>query len=183
MDIKRALVLIANGSEEIEAVTSIDVLRRAEIEVTVAGLSDSVKCSRDVVIHPDCPVQHIKNIFYDAVILPGGLKGAEAMCRSDDVREILNMHHKAGNIIGAICAAPLVLQAHNIAKGKRVTSYPSVQRKLDVDYAYSTKRVVRDANIITSRGPGTSFEFALEIVAALKGAVFVQKLNDEMLLL
>ncbi|XP_066914762.1 protein dj-1beta-like [Clytia hemisphaerica] len=182
MVVKRALVLIADGSEEIEAVTSIDVLRRADIDVTVAGLSDSVKCSRDVVISPDCPIQHVKNLFYDAVILPGGLKGAEAMCRSDDVKQILNMHHKAGNIIGAICAAPLVLQAHNIAKGKRVTSYPSVQRKLDIDYAYSTKRVVRDGNIITSRGPGTSFEFALEIVDALKGAACVHQLKSDMLL-
>ncbi|KAJ7379714.1 Protein deglycase DJ-1zDJ-1 [Desmophyllum pertusum] len=107
-------------------------------------------------------------VHYDAVILPGGLGGSNNLAKSSKVKEILQEQEKSGRIIGAICAAPTALHAHGIAKGKTVTSHPSVKDKLD-GYTYSEERVVRDGNLITSRGPGTAFEFGIELVRAVRG--------------
>ena len=179
---KRALLLLADDAEEMEAVISIDVMRRAKIDVTVAGLSlENVNCSRGVVIKPDKSVLDVKDQIFDIVVLPGGLGGSKKLAESAEVKEILSNHNKVGNYIAAICAAPTALAAHDIAKGKRITSYPSLQSQLEKDYAYSDKRVVQDGNIITSRGPGTAFEFALTIVGCLTNQQIVEQLKQEML--
>ncbi|XP_066920139.1 protein dj-1beta-like [Clytia hemisphaerica] len=180
---KSALVLIADGSEEMEGIISIDVLRRANVNVTVASVmrSDIVTCSRNVIVKADTNLQSVKDKLFDVVVLPGGLGGANQFAKNSTVGEVLQSHQTAGNFIAAICAAPTVLQAHGIAKGKRITSYPSVREKLEGDYVYSEDRVLRDGNIITSRSPGTAFEFAFEIVNALFGADCVKKLSEEML--
>lgn len=181
---KTALVLLADGAEEMEAVICIDVLRRAKVDVTVVGLdSNVVKCSRDVQIKPDRTIKEVKDNIHDVVVLPGGGKGAKNLAASEDVKHVLKLHHQAGNLIAAICAAPTVLAAHDIAKGKRITSYPAFRNQLERDYAYSENRVVKDGNIITSRGPGTAFEFALEIVTSLRGRETSQTISEEMLCL
>ncbi|CAH1772443.1 unnamed protein product [Owenia fusiformis] len=168
-----ALVILAEGAEEMETIIAVDVMRRGEINVTLAGLSgvDPVKCSRGVVIVPDTSLEKALagGTTYNVVVLPGGNGGAKAMAESEKVKEILQNQEKAGRTIAAVCAAPIVLAKHDIAKGSSVTSHPAVKDTLVKDYKYSEERVVKDGNIITSRGPGTSFEFALKIVETLQG--------------
>lgn len=170
---KTALILVADGSEEMETVTPIDVLRRAGVTVTVAGLESSkaVICSRQVGLVPDASldVAISDNKTYDIVILPGGLKGAEAFCESKSLGELLKSQESSGRHIASICAAPTALKSHGIFTGKQLTSYPSVKEKLADTYEYLEDRVVIDGKLITSRGPGTAVEFALAIVTALVG--------------
>merc|ERR1719481_797622 len=155
-----------------EAVITIDILRRGEVEVTVAGLAGAgeVKCSRDVVIKPDKALADALAKDYDAVVIPGGLKGSQLIGASDVVKTLLQKQEKNGKYIAAICAGPTALMSHGIFKGKKLTSYPAFEEKLAAGgYTYSQDRVVTDGKLITSRGPGTAFEFGLAIVTALNG--------------
>ncbi|XP_057305373.1 protein dj-1beta-like [Hydractinia symbiolongicarpus] len=192
MATKTALVLLASGAEEMEAVIAIDILRRAKIDVIVAGLDkDTVTCSRDVKIVPDRCLKDLTEQTFDVVVLPGGVEVQRCWQRyfkhianflySIEVKTLVEQQNKAGNFIAAICAAPTALAAHGICKGKRVTSYPTFKEKFH-DYQYSEERVVRDENLITSRGPGTAFEFALTIVDVLQGSSTVKQLSEQMLL-
>ncbi|KAI9103305.1 Dj-1 activation By catechol quinone modification [Phlyctochytrium arcticum] len=172
----KVLVVVADGSEEIEAVVPIDILRRANISVTVAGLKSSqpVTCSRNVVLVPDLALSDINEEF-DMIVLPGGLAGAEAFASSKELHSILKSFESKERYIAAICAAPIALLAAEIGKGSRLTSHPSVQNRLEkgrwdcLDYTYQDERVVKDGKLITSRGPGTAFEFAFMIVETLCG--------------
>ncbi|XP_050466845.1 protein dj-1beta-like [Cataglyphis hispanica] len=167
---KTAILLIANGTEEMEAVITVDVLRRAGIVVTIAGLSDGscVKCSRDVKICTDANfVDATKNQKYDAVILPGGLGGSKTFASSAEVGKLLQEQEKENRLIAAICAAPTALKAHGIGKGKQITSYPAMKNDLINEYKYLEDKVVTDGNLITSRGPATAFAFGLAIVEKL----------------
>jgi protein DJ-1 len=183
---KTALLLLAEGAEEMETVISADVLRRGGVEVTIAGLAGSgpVKCSRQVVIVPDKSLDDAKQKgLYDAVVIPGGLKGAENLAASNKVAEILREHEKAGKLISAICAGPTVLKAHGIAAGKRVTSFPGKKEDMVAGgYQYVEERVVIDGTTITSRGPGTTFEFGLALVEYLHGKEKGDSLIQPMLL-
>lgn len=181
------LVILAEGAEEMETVISVDVLRRASAKVTVAGLSGNgeVTCSRQVVIKPDCSLEEaLKQRPFKAVLLPGGLKGAEHLASSELVGRILKEQEDQGRIIAAICAAPTALKKHGIGKGKKITSYPSTKSVMDADsiYQYLEDRVVVDGNIITSRGPGTAFEFALTVAKQLGLGDKVPELKKGMLL-
>ncbi|KAL6443820.1 hypothetical protein ACFW04_001702 [Cataglyphis niger] len=167
---KTAILLIANGTEEMEAVITVDVLRRAGIVVTIAGLSDGscVKCSRDVKICTDANfADATKNQKYDAVILPGGLGGSKTFASSAEVGKLLQEQEKENRLIAAICAAPTALKAHGIGKGKQITSYPAMKNDLINEYEYLEDKVVTDGNLITSRGPATAFAFGLAIVEKL----------------
>ncbi len=166
-----AVVLLAQGSEEIEAVISIDVLRRAGIEVTVAGVDGAapVRCSRDVVISPDVALDDLDGEF-DVVVLPGGAEGARRLAESPKVGELLRRHEESGRFVAAICAAPIALKAHKVFEHRKLTSHPSVREMLQGWGEYSDHPVVADGNLITSRGPGTAFPFALRIVGILTGA-------------
>lgn len=168
---KTALVLVAQGSEEMEAVITIDVLRRGGIDVTVASISDNdvVKCSRGVNIKADAKLSAIIGNNYDAVVLPGGLDGSKAFQASNLVGEVLRRQEKEGRLVAAICAAPTALKTHGIGSGKKLTSYPNFKEELSQGYTYSEDRVVEDGKLITSRGPGTAFEFALALVNHLVG--------------
>lgn len=166
-----ALVLLTQGSEEMEAVISIDVLRRGGIEVTVAGIDgdEPVRCSRGVVITPDVALDAVQGDF-DIVVLPGGAEGAQRLAQSAQVGEILRKQEKSGRRVGAICAAPIALQAHGVFQHHRLTSHPSVKELIRDWGEYSEHSVVADRNLITSRGPGTAFAFALRIVGTLTDA-------------
>ncbi|XP_003400744.3 protein dj-1beta-like [Bombus affinis] len=166
---KSALLLIADGSEEMEAVITTDVLRRAGVDVTIAGLTESscVKCSRDVKICVDAKLQDAVNQKYDVVILPGGLGGSKAFADSAEVGKLLQQQEQENRLIAAICAAPTALKAHGIAKGKQVTSYPAMKDQLTDYYKYLEDKVVTDGNLITSRGPATAFAFGLVIAEKL----------------
>ncbi|KAL7750448.1 hypothetical protein RI367_004222 [Sorochytrium milnesiophthora] len=191
-----ALVLVADGSEEMEAVITIDVLRRAEFHVTVAGLASAgaVKCSRDVKVVPDVSLAEVKDKQFNVVVLPGGLGGAKAFKDSTDVQQLLRRQASAstsgGSHCALICAAPIILPVINIFPGATVTSHPSVRDQVlqsPATYKYSEERVVvagtSDANrLITSRGPGTAFEFALKLVEVVCGSDRVTKVSEPMLL-
>lgn len=182
---KSALLILAEGAEEIEASVVADILRRAGIDVTIGGLTGDtpVRCSREVWIKPDDALNNLKDKTYDAVILPGGLQGAKTLAQSVVVRDILMKHEKENKILAAICAGPTVFAANGIAKGKTLTSYPSVQQEIvGAGYNYSQSRVQVDGNVITSRGPGTSFEFALALIRQLKDNDAADKVKEQMLI-
>ncbi|XP_075929023.1 Parkinson disease protein 7 [Petromyzon marinus] len=175
MAAKRALVILAKGAEEMETVIPTDVLRRAGIKVTLAGLAgpEPVQCSRDVVICPDTSLEKaMAEGPYDVVVLPGGNLGAQNLAESAAVKLVLQAQMDRKGLIAAICAGPTALKAHGIAFGSKVTTHPLAKDKMmeGGHYVYSEARVERDGNVITSRGPGTSFEFALFIVEALLSA-------------
>jgi len=180
---KTALCLLADGAEEMEAVITVDILRRAEVNVTVSSITDKecVKCSRDVKICADAKISDVADKKYDVVILPGGV-GWKLLAESSKVGEILKAHEKDGKIIAAICAAPCVLKAHDIAKGKKITSYPSVKKNVEGDYNYiEDEIVVTDGNLITSKGPATAYAFGLAIAEKLVGKEKAKSVADGML--
>ncbi len=166
-----ALVPLAQGCEELEAVTIIDLLRRAGIEVVTAGLDDRpVKASRGVTLIPDTTLDAITSQAFDMVILPGGLPGADYLDQDPRIREQLSRVIEGGGYAAAICAAPKVLANAGMLAGKQATSYPGVLDRMDLPQVeVDLKPVVRDGQIITSRGPGTAMDFALELIELLAG--------------
>lgn len=184
---KKALVILAAGAEEMETVISTDVLRRAKINVTVAGLdsAEPVECSRKVKIVPDMSLDDaLQGGPYDVVVLPGGWGGAKRLSESEKVKKVLQKQETEGRFVAAVCAAPTALLSHGVAQGKQVTSHPGVKQKMEESgsYVYTEARVCRDGRVITSRGPGTCFEFALAIVDALLGAEVVKEVSEPMML-
>lgn len=155
--------------------------------MTVAGLEDrtgDVLCSRNVVIKSEKTVKECKDKQYDAVVLPGGLGGSKAMSSCSIVGEICRKQFESGRILAAICAAPTALQAHKIAFGKSITSYPSFKDQLAKDYKYVIgQKVVQDGKLITSQGPGTAFDFALKIAKELTGGDKAEEVAKGLLLL
>ncbi len=173
----RVLVPLAPGFEEIEAVTIIDILRRADVEVTVAGTIDGpIVGSRRVPIVPDATLdavmdaslQHDARAAFDMVVLPGGGEGTANLRRDPRIASLVKRQADRGGYLAAICAAPTVLADAGLLAHKRVTSYPSYQSQL-VAGEYRTDRVVVDGRLITSRSPGTALEFALTLVEVLAG--------------
>lgn len=167
---KKAVIILAEGFEEMEAVIPIDLLRRSGVEVTVAGLNDLiVKGSRGIMIQTDCLLEaHAEHA--DALILPGGGKGAENLAMSEKVKKIILEMHSQGRIIAAICASPsVVLSPLGILSQKKATCFPECAELFEKDISYCDKSVVVDGNIITSKAAGTAFEFALTLVRALLG--------------
>ena len=165
------LVPLAQGCEELEAVTVIDLLRRAGIDVTTAGLDEQpVHASRGCVLLPDTSLDQALQRDYDMVVLPGGLPGADHLDNDARVHELLKSMADAGQYTAAICAAPRVLANAGLLQGKRATSYPGAFAPESVPgLEYSEQAVVSDGRVITSRGPGTAMDFALELIEALVG--------------
>lgn len=165
----RTLLILAEGFEEIEAVTPIDVLRRCGVEVVTAGLGGySVGGAHGITIKADRLLGEIGGETFDAVILPGG-PGTRKLRENHDVIEIIRHHEKEGRLIGAICAAPTVLAAAGILKGRRAACFPACEDDLD-GAELVREPVVEDGGIITSRGAGTALPFALAIATRLVGA-------------
>lgn len=181
---KKVLVVLAEGFEEIEAVTPIDVLRRAGFEVTIAavGSSKSVKGSHGIRLEADLLLKDIKETP-DAVVMHGGIPGAENLAKSKEFTELLSKMKKEGRLIAAICAAPaLVLAPAGILEGKKATCYPGYEKELIAGKAiFSPERVVVDGHVITSRGPGSALEFSLEIVRSLADDKTADKLAKALL--
>ncbi|MCB1857462.1 MAG: DJ-1/PfpI family protein [Gammaproteobacteria bacterium] len=168
----RALVPLATGCEELEAVTIIDLLRRAGVEVVTAGLAAGpVTASRGVRLLPDRLLDEVLEEEFDIVILPGGQPGADNLVRDPRVTALLQRMNEAGRYTAAICAAPKVLASAGILDGHRATGYPGVlDQVIAPNMEISTEPVVRDGHVITSRGPGTAMEFALELIEILRGS-------------
>lgn len=167
----RVLVPLAEGCEELEAVTVIDLLRRAGIEVVTAGLAAGpVRASRGVVLLPDTTLDAIADEDFDMVVLPGGLAGADHLDGDARIQRILRRTAQAGRYTAAICAAPKVLATAGVLDGKRATGYPGVLERLSLPKTeLLAQPVVTDGRVITSRGPGTAMDFALELIERLLG--------------
>lgn len=167
---KTALILLATGFEETEAVTIIDVLRRANVVVTSASLGEPlVEGAHAIKVMADTVLAKVKDRLFDVVILPGGMGGTNKLLASDEVAGLLQGHAQQGRIVSAICAAPLVIEKAGLLTGKRATIYPGLGDKLVSAVEVSADSVVEDGKVITSKGPATAMEFALHLVALLVG--------------
>jgi len=163
---KKVLVAIADGTEELEAVTIIDVLRRAEADVTVASVGDiQITASRGVKLVADAVISDCVGSVYDLIVLPGGMPGAEHLRDSKELTEMLKEQAASGRLYAAICASPaVVLKPHGLLGNKKATCYPSLLSELDNP---EQAKVVVDGNCITSQGPGTALEFSLKLIELL----------------
>ena len=168
---KTVLVPLAQGCEELEAVTIIDVLRRGGLEVVTAGLDGQpVKAAHGVTIIPDTNLDDALKNDYDAVILPGGLPGTDHLDGDSRIHELVRKMADSGKFVGAICAAPKVLGNAGLLQGKKATSYPGVLDKMDLPgVTYTGSPLERDGKILTSRGPGTAMDFSLAVIETLLG--------------
>ncbi len=180
--LKNALIILAEGFEEIEATTVIDVLRRASISVTVCGLRGIlVTGSRGIKVQADIELEAFNDDF-DALILPGGSKGAQNLSESQRLQSLIKKADQEGKIIAAICAAPAVVLAPlGILDGKTATCFPGMEDDFSDKTKFSRENVVLDGNLITSRGPGTAIEFALKVVERLIGPDIVKDLRKKLL--
>ena len=165
------LVPLAQSCEELEAVTIIDLLRRAGIDVTTAGLDDQpVRASRGVVLIPDTTLDEALKNDYDMVVLPGGLPGADYLDKDSRIQTLIKKMARSEKFVAAICAAPKVLASAGLLDGKRATAYPGTLEKLNLsNTTITTDVIIKDNNIITSRGPGTAMDFALSLIGTLVG--------------
>lgn len=164
----KVLIPLAEGFEEMEAVTVVDILRRAGWEVVTAGFSEGpVAASRGVLLQPDALWSDVRDKDFDILLIPGGADGVRRLCGDETVLEKVRLFHDRDNWLAAICAGPLVFEAAGILSGRRVTAYPSVTDRLASAVIEDTA-VVRDGRLITSRGPGTAVLFGLTLVACLE---------------
>lgn len=167
----RVLVPLAPGFEELEAVTITDLLVRAGIEVTTAGLDEhAVTASRGTTIVPDVSIDNVKNELFDLIVLPGGLPGADHLQNDARIQSLLKNHAANNKYIAAICAAPKALNQAGLLDNKTATAYPGVlddtnNKSINI----SDDAIVIDGNIITSRGPGTAIDFTLKLIELLVG--------------
>ncbi len=166
----RVLVPLATGCEEMEAVTIIDLLRRAGIEVTAAGLeAGPVIASRGVRLLPDTTLDAVAEASFDLIVLPGGAEGARRLGQDSRLAALLTRQIAQGRRVAAICAAPAVLARLGLLNGRRATAYPGFLEPLDVSGLVldSAASIVMDGPVITSRGPGTAMDFALFLIEQL----------------
>lgn len=166
---KTALVIFADGSEELEAVTIINILRRGGVNVTVAGLHGGpLRGSRGTVLLPDTTLDEALSRDYDMLVLPGGQPGTDHLRNDARVASLLKKMQALDRNIAAICAAPSVLAQAGLLDGKRATCYPGALDEFPA-VQRQTAAVVEDGKLITSRGPGTAMDFALTLVERLSG--------------
>lgn len=161
---KKALILLAEGFEEIEALTVVDVLRRAEVTCDMCSLKgEYVTGSHNITVKTDLTIENVVRTGYDAIILPGGMPGSKNLKENKTVIELVKEFNNSNKIIAAICAAPIVLEEAGIISDKTATSYPSSLAN-EQSCKYVEEIVAIDNNIITSRGPATSLAFAFTIL-------------------
>ena len=167
----KVLVPLAQGCEEIEAVTVVDVLRRAGVEVVTAGLAPGmVTGSHGLRLMPDAVLSDVLEQPFDMVVLPGGMPGAAHLAADAGLLVLLRRMAEAGKYVAAICAAPTVLAQAGLLRGKAATSYPGfLDRSPAPGMTYRTDAVVADGRIVTSRGPGTAMDFSLQLAELLAG--------------
>lgn len=184
----QALVCLAPGTEEMEAVTTLDLLVRGGINVTTASVASSgdltITCSRGVKLVADAPLVEVADGDFDIIILPGGLKGAECFRDSPLLVETVRQFHLSGRIVAAICAATgTVLVPHEIFPIGNMTGYPGLKDTIPED-RWQDKRVVWDprVNLLTSQGPGTAIDFGLKIIDLLVGREKAHEVSQQLVM-
>ena len=164
---KKVALFIENGSEELEFIAPLDVMRRANLEVDVisANNEDFITSAHNVKIIADKKIEEINNILdYDAIVIPGGMPGSTLLRDNKKIIEFYQTMYNSGKLVAAICAAPIVLSAAGITDDKEVTSYPGFDKEINCKSYNSEKAVVVDKNVITAQGPAVAILFGYEIV-------------------
>ncbi|HAL91982.1 MAG TPA: DJ-1 family protein [Verrucomicrobia bacterium] len=180
---KNVCVLVADGSEEMEVVITVDVLRRAGIGVFLAGVGEEtrmVTTSRGVRIAPDGAWDPAEMVRFDALVIPGGIGGTQAMREDESVKQAIREFLQAGKVVASLCAGPTVLHEAGVLAGKTYTSHPGSRDELPAGI-WVDKAVVRDGNLLTSQAPGTAFAFALALIEMLESPEIAQKVAAGML--
>lgn len=180
---KNVCVLIADGSEEMEAVIVVDVLRRSGVGVFVAGVGEEtrmVTTSRGVRIAPDGAWDPAEAMRFDALVIPGGIGGTQAMRQDESVKQAVREFLQAGKIVAAICAGPTVLHEAGVLAGKTYTSNPGSREELTAG-TWVDRPVVRDGTVLTSQAPGTAFAFALALAEILASPEIARQVAAKML--
>lgn len=184
VNMKKVLLLLAKGFEEVEALTTVDYLRRMDIIVDTCSITEEIKVegAHRIVVEADKVLGKIDSIKnYDGLVIPGGLPGATNLRDDGRVIDMVKEFNDGGKLVAAICAGPIVLERAGIIKGKKVTSYPGFEGDLK-ESEYSDDLVVQDGNIITARGPAVAVYFALKIVENLVGEGKKEGLKEDILL-
>lgn len=183
-----ALICLAPGTEETEAVTTIDLLVRGGVAVTTASVATDgdlvITCSRGVKLLADAPLVAVADNPYDVIVLPGGLAGAECFRDSPLLVETVRQFHLSGRIVAAICAAAgTVLVPHEIFPIANMTGFPGLKDRIPEEQ-WQEKRVVWDprVNLLTSQGPGTAIDFALKIIDLLQGPEKAREVASQLVL-
>ncbi|MBN2534970.1 MAG: DJ-1/PfpI family protein [Spirochaetales bacterium] len=178
--VKIALIL-AEGFEEVEAVTPADFLDRAGVKVFLTGVTGkTVKGAHGITIAADCTLEELPGDI-DGVIIPGGMPGSANVASSSRAIALIKKINREGKLVAAICAAPaIVLEKAGVLEGKKATCFPGMENRL-TNSTFSNERVVVDGNIITSRAPGTAAEFALTLVEILAGKEAAEKIYKDTL--
>ena len=187
---RHVLVPMANGSEEIEAVTIIDTLVRGGVKVTSATVhrgSLEVLCSRGVKLVTDCHISDVAGKQFDMIVIPGGMPGSEHLRDSAELTQLLQQQGKRGGMIGAICAAPaVVLKTHGILDGRAATGYPAEKFKNMIGAGYVEATATGpwhvSGSVVTSQGPGTAMPFAIKLIEMLVGREKAEAVAKEMLI-
>lgn len=179
----KVIVFLADGFEEVEALTVVDYLRRKDVVVDTVSITDDqkVRGAHDIIVLADKKIDSIDDLdSYDGAIVPGGMPGATNLRDDEKVIDILSKMNKANKLVAAICAGPIVLKRAGIIGDKKVTSYPGFEEELKGGI-YIEEPVVRDGNIITSRGPAFAVDFAIEIISYLLGDQRAEELKGDIL--
>lgn len=164
---KKVALFIENGSEELEFIAPLDIMRRANLEVDLisANNEDFITSSHNVKIIADKKINEVNNILdYDAIVIPGGMPGSTLLRDNKKIIEFYQTMYNSGKLVAAICAAPIVLSAAGITDDKEVTSYPGFDKEINCKTYNSDKAVVIDKNVITAQGPAVAILFGYEIV-------------------
>ena len=180
----KAVVILANGFEEIEAMTIVDVLRRGGVDVSVLALDDSsldVEGAHGIGVVADAEWEDEVVNAADIMILPGGGRGMEALRSDSRVLEALRRFDENGKFIAAICAAPAVLQKAGVLKGRKVVCYPGMEDQIKDASIQKGPNIFRDGTIITGSGPATAMEFALGVLEMLEGSAVRKEVADGLL--
>ena len=164
---KKVALFIENGSEELEFIAPLDIMRRANLEVDLisANNDDFITSSHNVKILADKKIDEVNNILeYDAIVIPGGMPGSTLLRDNKKIIEFYQTMYNSGKLVAAICAAPIVLSAAGITDDKDVTSYAGFDKEINYKNYNSEKAVVIDKNVITAQGPAVAILFGYEIV-------------------
>lgn len=179
---RKVMVILADGFEEIEAVSVIDILRRADIPTEIIGLKEGhVTSARGLAVMTDGCIDSVNPDEYEMIVLPGGLAGAKNIDESEKVEEIVKLYLRQEKYVAAICASSYILAKKGLLHGRMATCFPTFKGIVEVLCDFQNASVVVDENIITSRGPGTAAEFAFTIVELLRNEDEADRLREAML--